>query len=235
MKKPIIGIVSNFEYIPKGTLQKEVHDVNSDYLNMIINGGGIPLIIPFNNSEKDAQNISNIIDGLLLIGGDDISENCYKNNNATGNLRDIFEIKIYKCCKRQQKPILGICRGLQLINVAEKGTLKNINEKNIKHNIESDGWVNHHEIDIVNNTKLKKIINLDKYFVSSVHHQQIEQLGNNLIVSSKSSDGVIESIESNNENFIFGFQGHIEKCLTNLDKYNDIINKFIMEASNENR
>lgn len=235
MKKPIIGIVSNYEYIPKGTFPKKVHDVNEDYLNMILNGGGIPLVIPFNNSVKDAENISNIIDGLLLIGGDDISENCYKNNNANGNLRDIFEIEIYKCCKKQKKPILGICRGLQLINVAEKGTLKNIDEKNVKHNIESDGWVNHHEIDIVNDTKLKKIIKLDKYFVSSVHHQQIEQLGDNLIVSSKSSDGVIESIESNNKNFIFAFQGHIEKCLTNLDKYNDIINEFIMEASNGNR
>lgn len=235
MKKPIIGIVSNYECIPKGTFQKKVHDVNEDYLNMIINGGGIPLIIPFNNSEKDVKNISNVIDGLLLIGGEDISENCYKNNNATGNLRDIFEIEIYKCCKKQQKPILGICRGMQLINVAEKGTLKNIDEKNIKHNIESDGWVNHHEIYIINDTKLNKIIDLDKYFVSSVHHQQIEQLGDNLIVSSKSNDGVIESIEYNNKNFIFGFQGHIEKCLTNLDKYNDIINEFIMEASNGNR
>ena len=235
MKKPIIGIVSNYEYIPKGTFQKKVHDVNEDYLNMIISGGGIPLIIPFNNSEKDVKNISNVIDGLLLIGGDDISENCYKNNKATGNLRDIFEIEIYKCCKKQQKPILGICRGMQLINVAEKGTLKNIDEKNIKHNIESDGWVNHHEIYIINDTKLNKIIDLDKYFVSSVHHQQIEQLGDNLIVSSKSNDGVIESIENNKKNFIFGFQGHIEKCLTNLDKYNNIIDEFIMEASNGNR
>ena len=103
MKKPIIGIVSNYECIPKGIFQKKVHDVNEDYLNMIINGGGIPLIIPFNNSEKDVKNISNVIDGLLLIGGEDISENCYKNNNATGNLRDIFEIEIYKYCKKHFK------------------------------------------------------------------------------------------------------------------------------------
>ena len=236
MRKPIIGIISNSEYIPKGTFQKKVHDINLDYLNMIIDGGGIPLIIPFNNSINDIETILDKIDGLLLIGGEDISENCYKDNNAAGNLRDIFEIEIYRCCKKQQKPILGICRGLQLINVAENGTLRNIDEKAIlKHSNESDGWINYHEIDIVNNTKLKKIICSDKYFVSSVHHQQIEQLGDNLIISSKSSDGVIESIESNNKNFIFGFQGHIEKCLTNLEKYNDVINEFIMEASNGNR
>lgn len=233
MKKPIIGIVSNKEKIPKGCFQKEIYDVNFDYVNMINQNGGIPLIIPYTEQLNDIKNIVNIIDGLLLIGGEDISVGCYKNLKVKIEKRDLFEIEIYKECKKQKKAILGICRGLQLINVAEQGTLKNIDSTIINHYIDIDGWVNHHEIHIKNNTLLKSILKTSKYITPSLHHQQIDKLGENLIVSSLSNDGIIESIESSNEQFIVAFQGHIEKCLKNFEKYNYVIRKFIREASNE--
>lgn len=231
MNKPIIGIVSSKERIPKGSFQKDVHIVNLDYINMISNNNGIPLIIPYSKDLSSVERFVNIIDGLVLIGGEDVSKSCYTKSREVISDRDLFEIEMYKQCRNKKIPVLGICRGLQIINVVHGGTLKDIKETSIKHFIENDGWINHHEINIKNNTKLIEIMNVDEYVVSSVHHQQINKIGKNLIISSKSKDGIIESIESN-DNFMIAFQGHIEKCLTNFDKYNDVIRYFIKEASN---
>jgi len=235
MKKPIIGIVSSLEYVDKGIYKKEVYDVNSDYINMILDGGGVPIIIPFNNDIRQIVNLLNNIDGLLLIGGEDISSSCYTSSNEVISKRDQFELEIYHCFKKMKKPILGICRGLQLINVAEGGTLSNIKCSKIKHFIEPDGWINHHEISIYESTILKKILKLEQYITSSVHHQQIEKLGNDVVISSVSDDGVIESIELKGDTFVMAFQGHIEKCLDNFNKYKNVIKYFIKEAKHEKR
>jgi len=235
MGKPIIGIVSNIEYINNGNYKKEVNDVNSDYINMILQNGGVPVILPPANCFTEIIHFVDNLDGLLLIGGEDISEACYSNGTKEKSCRDKFELEIYKYFKEKKKPVLGICRGLQLINVAEGGTLKNIDSSRIHHFIEKDGWINYHEIKIINSTNLKKMLKTDCYCISSVHHQAIDRLGKNVIASSKSMDGIIESIEVSDANFIIAFQGHIEKCLENFIRYQNIIKKFIKEASYEKR
>lgn len=232
MKKPIIGIVSNNEYIEKGMYKKLVHDVNDDYIKMICSCGGVPIIIPNTNTLDSLKTIIDKIDALLLIGGEDVSNNCSVGKKSE-NPRDNFEIEIYNYFKKNKKPILGICRGLQIINVAEGGTLKNVYNDKIEHKIGEDGWVNYHEIEIKNDTKLKELISRNSYTVSSVHHQAIDKLGKSLIVSAIAYDGIIEAIECSSEKFIVAFQGHIEKCLNNYDAYVNVIKKFIKEANNE--
>ncbi len=231
MSQPIIGIVSNREYIEKGIYKKPIHNVNDDYLNMIYRCGGVPIIIPNTNTFDSLKPIVDKFDALLLIGGEDVSSNCYLGEKSK-NPRDNFEIEIYNYFKKNKKPILGICRGLQIINVAEGGTLKNIDSSKIEHKIGMDGWINYHEIEIKNNTKLKKLISKTNYTISSVHHQAIDKLGKSLVVSATASDGVIEAIEYFDEIFIVAFQGHIEKCLNNYGDYINVIKKFIEEANN---
>ena len=229
--KPIIGIVSGMEYIDKGIYQKTVYCVNEDYINVICRFDAIPVLIPYSNDFKNMETFLKQLDGLLLIGGEDISSTCF-NNKPSENKRDDFEIKIYNFFKKLNRPILGICRGLQLINVAEGGTLKNIVDTKISHFIEKDGWINYHNMNIVKQSKLYTIINESQYTISSLHHQQIDKLGNNLIVSATADDGIPEVIESNNSIFIMGFQGHIEKCFNNFKKYENIFKNFVEEAKN---
>jgi len=234
MKKPVIGIVSSKEYIDKGGYKKPVYDVNEDYINLIQKFGGIPIIIPYVVKVKELENFLDNIDGLLLIGGEDISKKCFVGKKSS-NLRDDFEIAIYNYFKEKHRPILGICRGLQLINVAEGGTLKDIVKSKIEHFIGNDGWINYHEIKINEGTKLFQMLNEKIYTVSSVHHQQIEKLGVNLVISAVSNDDVVEAIEIIGDDFILGFQGHIEKCIDNFNKYGNVMKKFIKEANNEKR
>lgn len=232
MKQVIVGIVSNSELVEKGFYKKPIHSVNDDYLNMIYKYGGAPIIIPNTNSLASIKNIIEKIDALLLIGGEDVSVNCYFEKKSE-NPRDNFEIEIYNYFKQSKKPILGICRGLQIINVAEGGTLKNIEDTKIEHKIGQDGWVNYHDIEIVNNTKLKELIMKNNYTVSSVHHQAIDKLGKSLVVSATAYDGIIEAVECSGDDFIIAFQGHIEKCINNYVAYGNVIKKFIEEAKNE--
>ena len=148
MNQPIVGIVSSNELMEKGMYKKAIHDVNYDYLNMIYKYGGVPIIIPNTNSFVSLKPIIEQIDALLLIGGEDVSDRCFSGKKSE-NPRDNFEIDIYNYFKQSKKPILGICRGLQIINVAEGGTLKNIEEDKIEHKIGTDGWVNYHDIKIL--------------------------------------------------------------------------------------
>lgn len=231
MSQPIVGIVSNNELIEKGMYKKPIHNVNDDYLNMIYKYGGVPVIIPNTNTFASLKPIIEQIDALLLIGGDDVSDKCCLGEKSE-NPRDNFEIEIYNYFKQSKKPILGICRGLQIINVAEGGTLKNIENNKIEHKIGMDGWINYHEIKIINNTKLKRLISKTNYTVSSVHHQAIDRLGESLVISATAPDGIIEAIENSGDAFIIAFQGHIEKCLNNYDAYSKVVKRFIEEAKN---
>lgn len=230
MNRPIIGIVSDKELVEKGMYKKTVHIINDDYLNMIYKHGGTPIIIPSTSTLDALKPIIEEIDALLLIGGGDISDKCSLGKKSE-NQRDNFEIEIYNYFKQSKKPILGICRGLQIINVAEGGTLKNIDDSKIEHTIGTDGWINYHEINIMNNTELKKLLSKKIYTVSSAHHQAINKLGESLVISATAPDGIIEAIEGSDETFIIAFQGHIEKCLNNYDAYGEVIKKFIEEAS----
>lgn len=232
MSRPIVGIISNNELVEKGTYKKTVHDVNDDYLNMIYKYGGVPIIIPNTNSFVSLKSFIDKIDALLLIGGEDVSDRCYSGQKS-GNPRDNFEIEIYNYFKQNKKPILGICRGLQIINVAEGGTLKSIDEDKVEHKLGMDGWVNYHNIRIINNTRLKHLISKTNYTVSSVHHQAIDKLGKSLVISATASDGIVEAIESSSDTFVIAFQGHIEKCLNNYEAYGRVVKKFIAEAKNE--
>lgn len=231
MSKPIIGIVVTRDYDRKGDKKKEIQFVNSDYLNVIKQAGGNPIII--STASEVSSELVNMLDGLLLVGGEDISEDCYRNNKESSNERDNIEIKLYNDFKKFQKPILGICRGMQVINVAEGGTLRNVDSSLIDHYLEEDGWVNYHEIKIDSDSKIYKMLGQEVYTVSSAHHQQLDEIGKDVRVSAVSKDGMAEAIEIVNEKFIIGFQGHIEKCVNNYDKYRCVFEEFIKEAGNK--
>ncbi len=139
--------------------------------------------------------------GLLLPGGGDIKPQRYNKKDEEvkySNQLDKAEEKFYFIAKKYDKKVIGICRGLQIINVFENGTLKNIeNHENINH--------------IINYKKTKIIVN-------SFHHQAIDKLGDNLKIIATSSDNIIEAIESDDKKTL-AFQFHPEKLRYNERKY----------------
>ena len=224
MKKPLIGITLDNEE-PGGYSKFSWYAIRYNYLHSIEAMGGIPF--PLFHSSKDINYLSKLLDGLIITGGNfDINPKIYgkkfSGTRETKNIRTNFEIKIFKKFLKDKKPILGICGGHQLINVACGGTLiQDINKEingTIEHEQENSRDEISHEVQIIEKSKLKKILIKKNIKVNSAHHQAVKKLGKNLIVSGNSKDGIIECIEHINHPWCIGVQWHPEFLITNEDK-----------------
>ena len=223
MKKLKIGISANLLYKGKYHPHKNIWGVEAELCQWLADAGVIPCLIP--NIEDSKITIDDIVanlDAIIFSGGVDVSPQSYgeeaiKEEWKGDKNRDDYEIKIFNSAIRQKKPILGICRGHQLINVALGGSLYQDIDLQIK------GGTKHrddkiydkikHKIDIVPETPLAEIFPSTKQaIVNSVHHQAIKKLGEGLKVQAISSDDrVIESVYLNKEdNFVMGMQWHPE-------------------------
>jgi putative glutamine amidotransferase len=231
--KPIIGLTSQFEY----SVSRKFNKLNYTYIDAVVKGGGVPIIIPILKNLDDLDKYLDSVDGIIFTGGEDISpllfgEDPTKEVDTICYDRDKIELELFKRAYSRGMPILGICRGLQLINVALGGTLyQDINSQlpnSLGHistyNIEGG----YHSIDIINDTILYDILGKEKINVNSQHHQSVKELGKNLRVNALSSDGVIEGIETTTGNFVLGVQFHPEAMIEEAKEFINIFEYFIL-------
>ena len=209
--------------------------VNNNYPNAIFNAGGIPIILPLINDINIIQEQLSCCDGLLLPGGIDVNPLSYEELpkpllGNTNSLVDWYHISLVKKAFEMDIPILGICRGCQVINVAFGGTLYQdisyATETQILHKQDSHLSERCHPIFIEKNSFIYDIFG-SNYLVNSAHHQAVKNLGNNFIISSISPDGIIESIEMQNKNFVVGVQWHPEMLALKDDTMLNLFIKFI--------
>lgn len=248
MKKPLIGITSNFSsddmtYVKQGlgAIGQKWSLVANDYSDAIIRSGGIPIMIPISEDEAYIKDIVETIDGLLLSGGADLDPflSGQRADAKTGRVspeRDNQELQLLDYFyKSTNKPILGICRGLQLINVYFKGKLIL--------DLPTAGYLSHaiannerynpiHDITISEDSLLREIIGNEKTYINSLHHQAVGEIGQGLRVVAISQDNVIEAVESENakERFILGTQWHPEMTSINDESHQRIFDYFINSA-----
>ena len=231
--KPIIGLTSQFEY----SVSRKFNKLNYTYIDAVVKGGGVPIIIPILKNLDDLDKYLDSVDGIIFTGGEDISpllfgEDPTKEVDTICYDRDKIELELFKRAYSRGMPILGICRGLQLINVALGGTLyQDINSQlpnSLGHistyNIEGG----YHSVDIINDTILYDILGKEKINVNSQHHQSVKELGKNLRVNALSSDGVIEGIETTTGNFVLGVQFHPEAMIEEAKEFINIFEYFIL-------
>ena len=225
MKKPLIGITLDNED-PGNYSKFPWYAIRRNYLHSVEYFGGIP--IPLLHAKKNVDDIFNLLDGLIITGGNfDISPEKYgkynKESRIIKNDRTNFEILLCKKFLNSNKPLLGICGGHQLINVACGGNLiqdlKTYNKNALNHEQPNPRNETSHAVNIINDTLLYKILKNKVIQVNSAHHQAIDQLGKNLRISGCSSDDTIESIESINHKWCIGVQWHPEFLITKEDKY----------------
>lgn len=176
-------------------------------------------------------------DGLLLPGGADISPELYGEAiiaecGKPNKFRDEFESEILDIWLKEDKPLLAICRGMQMLNVKMGGTLyqdiKGIEtEKHSSFLKKNNGS---HEVSIKENTLLSSIYNKDKLWVNSIHHQAVKELGTGLGASAFSKDGFVEAIEIPARKFALGVQWHPEHMVFSKDQ-RKIFDAFIKAAT----
>ncbi|PPR49337.1 MAG: putative glutamine amidotransferase [Alphaproteobacteria bacterium MarineAlpha5_Bin5] len=235
MKKPLIGITLDYEE-SGGYSKFPWYAIRENYLTSLQVCNAIPF--PIFHEKNSVEEICNLIDGLILTGGNfDIDPAIYGEKNLDSRTikdkRTDFEISIFKEFFYKKKPILGICGGEQLINVACGGDLiqniKTNKTKIINHEQLNPRSETSHKIYINNRTKLSNIIKKNEIMVNSAHHQAVKRLGKNLIVTAISEDNIIEAIEHNDHPWCIGVQWHPEFLITNEDR--SLIKNFVSLSS----
>ena len=211
--KPIIGVMPLWDDV------KDSMWMLPGYLNGIIQAGGIPVIFPFSTEEKDLIQLINLCNGFLFTGGHDVSPKIYDEKILEGLVdccekRDFMEIIVLREAIIQDKPVLGICRGIQFINAILGGTLY----QDIPTQYSSG--INHHQlppydipihtVNIVSGSPLHKCLGVEQLPVNSYHHQAVRVIAPELKVMAKSTDGIIEALYKPDHRFLWAVQWHPE-------------------------
>ena len=238
-RRPIIGISSSVIVDEAGSFAgyKRAY-VNKDYVDAVVRAGGVPLIIPFTTNKEVIISQAQLIDGLILSGGHDVSPYNYGQEPSqklgeTFPERDTYEMILLEESKKRDIPILGICRGFQLINVAAGGTLYQdlslIPGNILKHNQVSNPTLKTHKIEIKENSFISSIFGKET-MVNSFHHQALDKVADDFIVVARASDGVVEAIEHKTYKFLVAVQWHPEMLAVNCEKARVLFSKFVEEA-----
>lgn len=202
---PIIGITGNSMNVANDAFPDplKINYSPRDLSKAVAAVGGLPVVIPIDDPER-MEKYAGILDGLILAGGQDISPHLYGEDprvgiKATSPKRDAAEVALTEAFMETGKPILGICRGLQLINAMFGGTLyQDLGENReifIKHVQETPTHHPIHRVKVDPNSYLGAILP-EEVKVNSLHHQVIRELADGLIATAIAGDGVIEAVET---------------------------------------
>ncbi len=198
--------------------------MRSSYVGPLLKAGALPIFLPQITDLHDLAPLFGQAHGLLLAGGADIHPDLYgsvpeKNLEETDPARDHSEYLVTKWAIEQKLPILAICRGAQMVNVAAGGTLHqdiptdlNLPTEHRRQPVTYANLAHHgHLIRIEPTSRFSRIVEHAEVWVNSMHHQAIDRLGTGLVVVAKSADGVIEAIEAEDPtHWLVGIQGHPE-------------------------
>lgn len=220
-RPPIIGITPSFQEANGDDPTWDRWTLSTTYVDAVIAAGGIPVIIPGGLTELDP--LLDSLDGLLLSGGGDVEPRLYGDaeiHETTYGIvpaRDQLELGLAPLALARDMPILGICRGIQVLNVAFGGSLvQDVADQwpdPIEHRQQNLGRGRDdlvHAVEAVPGSRLATIYGSESFEVNSFHHQALRDVGPGLTVVARASDGLVEAVEAPDYTFVIGVQWHPE-------------------------
>ena len=213
MSTPRIGITGRLAQVERA----ERAGVNGAYVRAVLAGGGAPSILPPAAGAALAPILLDGLDALVLSGGADIDPRRYRTQphpklGPVEEERDASELALFAEALRREMPVLAICRGLQLVNVALGGTLwQDLPSELLAHPQSGPRTERIHAVTIAEGTRLAAALGTNRTEVNSFHHQAIRELAPGLRATAHAPDGVIEGIEGTGEQWLLGVQWHPEE------------------------
>jgi putative glutamine amidotransferase len=199
------------------------------YVTALENAGLVPLIVPPLSSASAAASVLNSVSGLVLTGGEDVDPARYGQQRhekvrSVNAARDATEAALVEEAKSRRLPVLAICRGIQILNVALGGTLiQDIPSEiptTISHDDEGPRDSRTHEISVEPGSLIARAIGTEHATVNSFHHQSVLRVADGMRVTAKSPDGVIEGIESTDKSWwVMGVQWHPEEMTESAEPW----------------
>ena len=222
---PIIGITATLKEDADAVAERPLGRfvrADLDYVEGVTGAGGVPVVLPPTGNEGAAESVLHSLDGLLLSGGSDLDPGYYGEEplpelGITLPERDAFEMALVGQALRRGMPVFGICRGMQILNVALGGTLyqdlpSQWNRDVLKHRQDTPKWQPTHEVMVTDGSYMAEVMGREMVKVNSYHHQGVKDLAQGLVATGYSSDGVVEAVEAENlsERWLLGVQWHAE-------------------------
>lgn len=234
--QPLIGISTNFRTVDGGKFigMEQVY-VNKDYIEAVEKSGGIPLLLPPVSGLEAIQEYVRLCHGFILSGGGDINPLLYgctphSKLEAVNTGLDQLQLLLVSEILKTDKPLLAICRGAQLLNVALGGTLyQDMSEVPFPvmlHSQIAPRGDRFHAVALTEDSIPGSLFG-HQLWVNSFHHQSIKELGKGLRVVAVASDGIVEAVQSDEKSFVLGIQWHPEMMLVASDEMLPLFCKFI--------
>lgn len=219
MAKPVVGIGPSIEH---GRRRGDAYFVYTSYVDGMARAGAVPLILPFARSREEAAEVLAHVDGVLLTGGDDLDPVLYgqtaRHVELLGSrLRADSDLHYARESLERVKAVLGVCLGVQVMNVAFGGTLLQFIPEDVpgasRHEDVQAATEDapQHPVRIEPETLLRRLLGTDTAVVNSFHHQAVAKLAPGFRVAGRSPEGVIEAIEREDHPFYLGVQWHPER------------------------
>jgi putative glutamine amidotransferase len=237
--RPLIGIPSHATH--RDGSKRPIYGNNRSYVHAIEDAGGLSVLIPFVEELNELGTILSRLDGILLSGGTDVLPAWYGEEphpllqEADPQL-DALEITVARWSLQENKPILGICRGTQLLNVVLGGSLyQDVNEQcpgTIKHmNIDQPRAQLTHPVYIEAGSYTAEALGTTELWVNSLHHQAVKVPGKGVRVAGRAEDGVVEAIEVVGHRFALGVQCHPEEIYQTVPACTRLFSAFVEACS----
>lgn len=234
-KKPIIGISST-------SGDGNTTSAPLTYVKSVIRAGGVPVVLPITSDPELLSRMLDGVDAIIMTGGEDIDPLKWFGEEPVAALgevapeRDAYDIALIRMAVGKGLPVLGICRGEQLMNVAFGGTLyqdiPSQAKSVVKHQQKAPGWYGTHSIKIDKTSLLFKQIGVDSVAVNSFHHQAIKDVAPGFRVTARSKDGIVEAIEKVGSSKVFATQFHPEVfTASGYDTFLGVFKYLIEQAS----
>jgi putative glutamine amidotransferase len=248
--RPLIGVTTQtlqaIDGIPAGLPTSVV--MNQRYYQAAASAGAAPVLIPLLDDLEVLRAIYEGMDGLLIPGGVDLDptvfgETPHERLGRTDPARDRVELQLVRWAIDDQKPVLGLCRGLQVINVALGGTLYQDLEAQYPNALKHDYFPNYgferdylaHTVTLTPGSRLHHALDAGSISVNSMHHQGIKVLGRSLAPAATAPDGLIEAVEACDDSFLVGVQWHPEVFESTEPNTEHLFSDFITASRRSSR
>ncbi len=233
--RPLIGIPCRAGMRAK--TEKLIYFSNRSYVQAVEHAGGVPVLIPLLDDVESLDALLIHLDGLLLSGGLDIHPSQYQDEahallGETDTQLDGLELMLARWAWRNDMPTLGICRGMQLLNVSLGGTLYQDLASEYSCDIQHANWGSPngklvHPIKIEVGSRMEKVLGTNEVLANSFHHQAVKTPGKGIVISGRAEDGVAETLEVPGKRFMLAVQCHPEELYKDQPVWARLFKSFV--------